>query len=223
MPIKSTSIACLFDMDGVLVHTNPYHKKAFKLFLDEHNVDLTDDELRDHVYGRTNSEIFPYIFKDDYTPEKGKKWAHEKESLFRGLYKKDAKPVLGLVDFLKELKEAGVKTAVGTSAPVENLDFIMDTLDLRQYFDAFLHSGSITKSKPNPEIYLKAAEQLNTEPHDCVVFEDSISGVKAGLNAGMKVIAVATTHSADEFEGADLVIGNFEELTLRNVEALFER
>lgn len=223
MSIKSTSIACLFDMDGVLVHTNPYHKKAFKRFLDEHDVDLTDDELRDHVYGRTNSEIFPYIFKDDYTPEKGKKWADEKESLFRDLYKEDAKPVPGLVDFLKKLKEAGVKSAVGTSAPVENLDFIMDTLDLRRFFDVFLHSGSITKSKPDPEIYLKAADQLNTEPDNCVVFEDSVAGVKAGLNAGMNVVAVATTHSDDELAGAHLVIDDFEDIDIQYLQRLCER
>lgn len=220
MPIP-TSIAALFDMDGVIVHTNPYHKKAFKIFLDKHNVSLTDEELKDHVYGRTNAEIFPYIFKDEYTPEKGEEWANEKESLFRELYKNDVKPVPGLLRFLEELKKAGIKSAVGTSAPKENLDFIMKALDLRKYFDAFLHSADVTEGKPNPEIYLKAAEQLDIEPVSSVVFEDSVAGVKAGLNAGMKVVAVATTHSPDEFEGAHLIIADFEDITIENLEELF--
>lgn len=214
-------IAALFDMDGVIVHTNPYHKKAFKIFLEKHNVSLTDEELKEHVYGRTNAEIFPYIFKDEYTEEKGEEWANEKESLFRELYKNDAKPVPGLVNFLEELKKGGIKSAVGTSAPVENLDFIMEALDLRKYFDAFLHSADVSEGKPNPEIYLKAADRLNTNPDSCVVFEDSIAGVKAGINAGMKVVAVATTHSAEEFEGAHLVIKDFEEFTVEKLYSLF--
>lgn len=217
------TLAALFDMDGVIVHTNPYHKKAFKIFLDKHNVSLTDEELKDHVYGRTNAEIFPYIFKDEYTPGKGEVWADEKEALFRDLYKKDVEPVNGLLNFLDELKRRGIKTAVGTSAPKENLNFIMESLGLRHYFDAFLHSADVTEGKPNPEIYLKAADRLEIAPKNCVVFEDSVAGVKAGLNAGMKVVAVATTHTAEEFDGVHLVIKDFDELTVEQLWALFER
>lgn len=221
MPKTPKSIAVLFDMDGVIVHTNPYHKKAFKIFLEKHNVSLSDEELKEHVYGRTNAEIFPYIFKDEYTEEKGEEWANEKESLFRELYKDDAKPVPGLIDFLEELKKAEIKSAVGTSAPVENLDFVMEALDLRKYFDAFLHSADVSEGKPNPEIYLKAADRLGIEPKSCVVFEDSIAGVKAGLNAGMKVVAVATTHSPEEFDGADMVIKDFEDMSVEKLYSLF--
>lgn len=223
MPNTPKPIATLFDMDGVIVHTNPYHKKAFKIFLDKHNVSLTDKELKEHVYGRINAEIFPYIFKDDYTPEKGKEWADEKEAIFRDLYKKDAKPLQGLISFLEELKKEGIKSAVGTSAPVENLDFIMDSLDLHYYFDAFLHSADVTEGKPNPEIYLKAADRLEIAPKNCVVFEDSVAGVKAGLNAKMKVVAVATTHMPDEFDGAHMVIEDFEGLRVERLWTLFER
>lgn len=215
------NIAALFDMDGVIVHTNPYHKKAFKIFLDKHNVSLTDEELKDHVYGRTNAEIFPYIFKEEYTEEKGEKWANEKEALFRELYKDEVKPVNGLMNFLEELKQEGIKAAIGTSAPKENLDFIMDSLELRPYFDAFLHSADVTEGKPNPEIYLKAAKRLNADSNFCIVFEDSVAGVKAGLNAGMKVVAVATTHLPEEFEGAHLVIEDFEEISIEILEELF--
>lgn len=221
MPLISTSIAALFDMDGVIVHTNPYHKKAFKIFLDKHDISISDEDLKENVYGRTNEEIFPYIFGDKYTAEKGKEWADEKESIFRNLYKEDVAPVSGLMKFLEELQEKEIKAAVGTSAPVENLDFIMNTLELRPYFDAFLHSAHVTNGKPDPEIYIKAAEELDVEPGFCVVFEDSIAGVKAGLNAGMKVVAVATTHSADEFEGADLVIDNFEGFSVERLLDLF--
>ena len=217
MKNKRNTMAALFDMDGVIVHTNPYHKKAFKMFLDKHDISISDQELKDHVYGRTNAEIFPYIFKDKYTPEKGEEWADEKEAIFRDLYKKDVEPVSGLLNFLDELQRKEIKAAVGTSAPVENLDFIMDSLDLRHYFDAFLHSAHVSKGKPEPEIYLKAANELGVEPDSCVVFEDSVAGVKAGLNAGMKVVAVATTHTPDEFSGAHLVIKDFEEISVQKI------
>lgn len=222
MKNKQKTLAALFDMDGVIVHTNPYHKKAFKIFLDKHDISISDQELKDHVYGRTNAEIFPYIFKDKYTPEKGEEWANEKEAIFRDLYKKDVEPVPGLIGFLDELQRREIKAAVGTSAPIENLNFIMDSLDLRHYFDAFLHSADVSEGKPNPEIYLKAADRLKIDPKFCVVFEDSVAGEKAGLNAGMKVVGVATTHTPDEFNGAHLVIEDFKELTMEQLFSLFE-
>ncbi|MDR9408380.1 MAG: HAD family phosphatase [Balneolaceae bacterium] len=222
MKNNRNTLAALFDMDGVIVHTNPYHKKAFKIFLDKHDISISDQELKDHVYGRTNAEIFPYIFKDKYTPEKGEEWANEKEAIFRDLYKKDVEPVPGLIGFLDELQRREIKAAVGTSAPIENLNFIMDSLDLRHYFDAFLHSADVSEGKPNPEIYLKAADRLEIDPKFCVVFEDSVAGVKAGLNADMKVVGVATTHTPDEFNGAHLVIEDFEGLTMEQLFSLFQ-
>ena len=215
------SVAALFDMDGVIVHTNPYHKKAFDIFLNKYNVVLTDDELKEHIYGRTNEEIFPYIFKGDFTSQKGKQWADEKEAMFRELYKDHVEPVAGLLPFLKELKENKIPVAVGTSAPIENLNFVMDKLNLREWFDTLLHSADVTKGKPDPEIYLKAAERLQVPPENCIVLEDSIAGLNAGLNAGMKVVAVTTTHEPEEFEGADLIISDFEGFTVQHLWDLF--
>lgn len=191
------------------------------MFLEKYHVSLSDEELKEYVYGRTNAEIFPYVFKDEYTEKKGKEWADEKESLFRELYKDNVEPVKGLISFLEELQSLGVKTAVGTSAPSENLNFIMDSLNLRPYFNAFLHSAHVSKGKPDPEIYLKAAMQLDIDPDFCVVFEDSVAGVKAGLNANMKVVAVTTTHTPEEFESAHMVIKDFEGFSVDKLLSLF--
>lgn len=214
-------LAVLFDMDGVIVDSNPYHKLAFEAFLKRHNVYLTDDELKTRVYGRTNPEIMRFIFKEDFTTQKGEEWADEKEAIFRELYK-EVSPVKGLVSFLQTLKSHKIKTAVGTSAPKLNLDFILEKTGLRQYFDALLHSSDVQHGKPHPEIYLKAATQLNTAPSRCIVIEDSLSGVKAGLNAGMKVIAITTTHTGPELSNAHLVIENFEGLTLEILLSLLQ-
>ena len=208
------NIAALFDMDGVIVHSNPHHKQAFEIFLKNHNINLSDDELKHHVYGRTNDEIMSYVLKDEFTPEKAKAWADEKEALFRELYKNDVAPVDGLIPFLDTLKKEGIKMAVGTSAPIENLDFVLDSLKIRDYFEALLYSAHVENSKPHPEIYLKAAKQLNMAPEQCVVFEDSLAGVKSGLNAGMKVVGLTTTHSPEELEGAHITINDFSEFSL---------
>jgi beta-phosphoglucomutase len=209
-------LAVLFDMDGVIVDSNPYHKLAFEAFLERHGVFLTDEELKTHVYGRTNQEIMRFIFKEKFTPQQGQVWADEKEAIFRDLYK-EVSPVKGLVAFLQMLKTHAVKTAVGTSAPKLNLDFILEKIDIRQYFYALLHSDDVQFGKPNPEIYLKAAARLNTAPMNCIVIEDSLPGIKAGLDAGMKVIGITTTHTAEELARAHLVIEDFNGLTIQTL------
>jgi beta-phosphoglucomutase len=212
-------LAVLFDMDGVIVDSNPYHKLAFEAFLKRHDVFLTDDELKTRVYGRTNQEIMRFIFKENFSPERSEVWADEKEALFRKLYK-DVSPVKGLVSFLEKLKARNIKTAVGTSAPKLNLVFILEKLQLVSYFDALLHAADVQFGKPNPEIYLKAAGRLQTNPAHCIVIEDSLPGIQAGLDAGMKVIGITTTHTIAELAHAHLVIDDFESLTIEHLENL---
>ncbi|MGK7390081.1 MAG: HAD family hydrolase [Candidatus Cyclobacteriaceae bacterium M2_1C_046] len=212
-------IAVLFDMDGVIVDSNPYHKLAFKAFLEQYNIELTDEELKTKVFGRTNKEIMTYIFKDDVTQKKTEMWANEKEAIFRDMYKQHIKPVKGLVPFLQNLKARGIATAIGTSAPLANLDFVLDTLNIRKYFNMLVHSADVTHGKPHPEVYLKAASKLRVKPAQCIVIEDSLPGVEAGLNAGMKIIGVTTTHKPEEMYQTHLIIENFEEL---NIEQLLD-
>jgi beta-phosphoglucomutase len=212
-------LAVLFDMDGVIVDSNPYHKLAFEAFLKRHDVFLTDDELKTRVYGRTNQEIMRFIFKENFSPERSEVWADEKEALFRKLYK-DVSPVKGLVSFLEKLKARNIKTAVGTSAPKLNLVFILEKIQLVSYFDALLHAADVQFGKPNPEIYLKAAGRLQTNPAHCIVIEDSLPGIQAGLDAGMKVIGITTTHTIAELAHAHLVIDDFESLTIEHLENL---
>lgn len=214
-------LAILFDMDGVIVDSNPYHKLAFQAFLKQHNIALTDEELKTKVFGRPNKEIMSYIFKDDATQEQSEIWANEKEALFRDMYKADIQAVKGLIPFLQMLKGMKVATAVGTSAPVANLNFVLDALNIRQYFDVLLHSTDVVCGKPHPEIYLKASSNLEVHPSKCIVIEDSLPGVQAGLSAGMKVIGITTTHTPEELDNTHLVIQDFEELNMEKLLGLF--
>ncbi len=207
--------AVIFDMDGVIADTNPHHQIAWRKYYEQHGRTLSDAEFVEHVSGKHNRDILGHLF-----PHKSvdvadfDRLAHEKEALFREIYAPDVVAVPGLFDFLTLLKEQGIKMAVATSAPVENLDFVMDALELRQFFDALLHEKLVTRPKPDPEIYLKAMAMLGVTSEESIVFEDSMTGIRAGRAAGARVIGVATTHSVDELAHVtNDVITDFTEMT----------
>lgn len=213
--------AFIFDMDGVMVNSNPYHKVALKEFCERHGIELTEEQLVKNIYGRTNREWITHLF-GKLSPEQLTGYANEKEALFRSLFARDIAPVKGLVNFLKRMSASGIPRAIGTSAPRANVDFTLSKTGTSQFFDIVLDEASVTKGKPDPEIYLKVAEALGLPPERCVVIEDSLSGVAAGKAAGSRVIGITTTHKKEELQSTDLVISDFEGLDPKSVlESLF--
>ena len=212
--------AVIFDMDGVIVDTNPTHHTAWHRYFEQHGKPLTDADFLQHVSGKHNSQIVRHLFADKpLTDDEIRQLGDEKEALFRELYKDIITPVSGIPEFLKALKEAGIKTAVGTSAPLENLDFVLDALDLRPYFDVLLHERSITHPKPDPEVYQKAMSMLGVSPDESVIFEDSMTGIQAAKASGAYVVGVATTQSPDELRPfVNDVIRDFTEMTVTRLE-----
>jgi beta-phosphoglucomutase len=199
-------------MDGVIIHSNPFHKIALQQFCTKYGYDLSEDELARRIYGRTNKEWITNLFGRPLPPHELAAYAEEKESLFRRLYERDITEVAGLTSFLEKTRGLGIPCAIGTSAPLTNVDFVLAKTGIRHFFSAILHEADVEHGKPNPEIYLKTAASLGKEPGQCVVFEDSISGVKAGLAAGSPVVGVLTTHSAGELSGTKLAINDFQGL-----------
>lgn len=211
----------IFDMDGVLVDTNIFHKQAIQIFCEKYGKKFSDDELRHKVYGRTNRDWIPVVFGRALSEDEQTFYADEKESLFREIYKPHLAPVRGLVTFLEHLKENNIKIAVGTSAPRANVDFIVDATQTRHFFDVILDESFVTQGKPHPEIYLKCAEAIGFLPQHCLVIEDSLAGIAAGKASGAKVMGITTTHTAQEIAHVDLLIGNFENLSLQMLKDLF--
>lgn len=206
----------IFDMDCVIVHSNPVHKTIINEFLKKHNREISDDFLQTNVYGRTNQEWIPHVF-GDISEEEIHDLAADKEEMFREVFDPQKEQVPGLIDFLKKLKEKPLKTVVATSAPKKNVNFILKKLNISNEFDEIVHALHIHHSKPHPEIYLKAAELIHLKPEECVVFEDSFSGVESALKAGTKVIGITTTHSLEELKDCDLVIDDFVDLEVEKV------
>ena len=197
-------------MDGVIVDSNPTHKIALKQFCRKHGYDLSESDLLEKIYGRTNRDWLLNLFGslDDETI---RKYADEKEALFRSLYK-DIKPVPGLIPFLDKLDILRISRAIATSAPRTNVDFTLQKTNTGKYFQTILDDSFVSEGKPNPQIYLKSAQALGFDPSNCVVLEDSLSGVKAGKRAGCKVIGITTTHTREELNETDFVIDDFENL-----------
>jgi beta-phosphoglucomutase len=216
------TFAVIFDMDGVIVHSNPYHKIALQQFAKKYGYQLSEQELKEKVYGRTNKQWLTNLF-GNLSEDKLRQYAEEKEALFRELYKDDIEPVKGLTNFLELLVKNNIPKAIGTSAPYKNVEFTLEGTNLEKYFSIILDDTYVTNGKPDPEIYIKVAKALGLPNNQCIVIEDSLSGVTAGKRAGSKVIGITTTHSKGELDEADLVISDFDELSIDKLSDLLNQ
>ncbi|MCE2734193.1 MAG: HAD family phosphatase [Cyclobacteriaceae bacterium] len=211
-----THFGVLFDMDGVLVDSNPYHKIAIQEFCKRHGKNLAEEELLKKVYGRTNRDwltnLFGTLSENDF-----QRYANEKEALFRELYAPYIKPVIGLLSFVRDLQTHHIPYTISTSAPPANVTFTLHAIGADHLFPVILDETFVTKGKPDPEIYLKSAAAINLAPTQCWVIEDSVSGILAGKSAGCKVAGITTTHSKEEISHADLVFSDFSHLSVENL------
>lgn len=210
-------------MDGVICHTNPYHAAAFKQFFDKRSIPYTDQEFVDHMYGKHNSYIMQYFMKRALSTEEVKLLEDEKEALFREIYINHVEPINGFLDFLSSLKMDGFKTGVATSAPRANLSLILDALGCAPKMESILSSEDVTLHKPNPEVYLKSAENLKVLPQNCMVFEDSFSGVTAAIHAGMKVVGVLSSHTKEELPPCDYYIQDYRDIQVQAINEIISR
>lgn len=222
MKVKNTLLdkenyAVLFDMDGVICHTNPYHEMAFEAFFDKHHITYNKKEFEEHMYGKHNSHIMSYFFKRPIFGEELIQLEYEKEALFRTIYEDKVQAIPGFLNFLNELKRHNIKTSVATSAPRANMDLIIDKLEIRSKMDSLLGSENVTLHKPHPEVYLQSANNVDISPSNALVFEDSYSGVTAGLNAGMRVVAVLSTHTKKQLPPCSFYIHDYSEISVEKV------
>lgn len=209
-------------MDGVICHTNPFHALAFEAFFDKYNIPYTEKEFEDHMYGKHNSHIMTYFFKRPIHGAELLALEEEKEGLFRKIYADHVETIPQYIPFLQGLKDAGFATAIATSAPRANMDLIVDTLGIRTTMQSILASEDVKLHKPHPEVYLQSATNIGVPPSNCVVFEDSFSGVTAGLNAGMKVVGVLSTHAKADLPPCSFYINDYSEINAAKVSELLK-
>jgi beta-phosphoglucomutase family hydrolase len=215
-------LALIFDMDGVIADTGDFHEQAWFAFCENHNIRIDSKLFRNILFGMSNRETLKILFSRKLPNDESDKYVDEKEKHFRNLAAKAVKPLKGLNKFLEEAGTAGFKMAVASSAPLENIIFILEKTETGKYFDQITSADEILTSKPHPEIFLKTAAKTGYQPADCFVFEDSFAGIQAGNSAGMKVIGVASTHKIDELSNTIFNIHNFDEINIQKLHHLFE-
>lgn len=216
----NTNTTVLFDMDGVICHTNPFHTLAFRTFFEKRSIFPTDEAFAQHMFGKSNSYIFAHFLGRKVEGTEFIALEDEKEGLFREIYAPHVEPIAGFLPFLSELKEAGIKTGVATSAPRANLDLIMGKLGFEPHMESVLASEDVTNHKPHPEVYLTSAARIGANPAHCLVFEDSFSGITAGLNAGMRVIGVLSSHTKEELPPCSAYIEDYTEINVDFIQRL---
>ena len=193
-------------MDGVIVDSNPLHRAAWEEYTRRFGITATED-MQKRMYGRRNDEIVRDFLGSHLTDKEVLVHSHAKEQLYRQLMTPQLATSLlpGVREFLEDNQDKLL--AVATNSEAANLDFVLDGAGLGRYFRVALSGDDVTRAKPDPEIYLLAAQRLGVTPGECVVFEDSEAGVAAGVAAGMRVIGVSTTH--ETIPGAAFMIRDF--------------
>lgn len=215
----STIKACIFDLDGVIVDTAVYHYKAWKRLADELGINFTehDNERLKGVSRVRSLEIILELGHVTKTPEEQQELATRKNDWYVEMINRmtPAEILPGAKEFLETCRAAGIKTALGSAS--KNSSTILNKIGLSQLFDTIVDGNHVSKAKPDPEVFLKGAEELGVLPAECVVFEDAIAGVEAAINGGMKVVGIGLPDVLGE---ANLVISGLDKMTLEKLEDL---
>jgi len=218
----SLPAAVIFDMDGVLLDSSPFHLRKWIDLFQARGIPFDAGELPKIVLGPPNEVTLPKFM--DLTPEGVVEVSEELEENFRREIAPHARALPGLQRFIEECHAEGITMAVASAAIAKNVNFLVSALGLRDYFSEVLTGDEVSRPKPDPEIYLKAAAKLRISPSACAVFEDSFVGIEAAKRAGMKCVAIASTFSADDLlreAHADLIVTNFESVSLQTLRHLF--
>ncbi len=203
--------AVAFDLDGTLIDNNQFHFFTWQEFYRKRNRQLTIDEYKTSFNGRTMTDCVKYVFQQpDMPTEEIEQYTNEKESLYREIYAAHIKPIPGLLALLELLHREKIPMVIATSGIQDNIDFLFSHIPIKKYFKRVIKGSDITHGKPHPEMYLLAAKELGVPPEKCIAFEDATVGITSAGGAGMKVVALTTTHSPEELTGADWIIKDYE-------------
>jgi len=210
---------CIFDLDGVIVDTARYHFIAWKELANELGFKFTekDNERLKGVSRMRSLDILLEIGGLDFPKEKKEELAKKKNENYRSyILKMTPDEILpGAMEFIKKVKENNILTAVGSAS--KNAMTILNRLQLTSWFDAIIDGTKVSKAKPDPEVFLKAAEELKLQPGDCVVFEDAEAGVEAALRGGMKCVGIG---SPENLGKAHLVVPGLHDMNMQKLSQL---
>jgi HAD superfamily hydrolase (TIGR01509 family) len=215
----------IFDMDGVVIDSNPYHKIAWEKFLRGQGFPFDDQLFNNVLSGRTAPTSLRMLFGEDLQEDRMKHFMEEVDRNYQAILRQNNKirAIAGIHEFLGQIRGNGHRIALATSAPALNIELGLKNLKLEGTFDPIVGKVDVTHGKPHPEVYLTTLERMGMAAENCMVFEDSKPGIQAARSAGIRVVGVASGHSRQELleEGASMVVDDFRGLRLEQVMALF--
>jgi beta-phosphoglucomutase family hydrolase len=209
--------AVIFDMDGVIVNSEPAHVEAEKHILLKYGVKITTEELRDYT-GTTAEFEFNDLIRKYKLNTTAETLFNEKEEILFRLLEEKTEPTEGVIYLIKNLKQHGFKLGIATSGHRKLAHYYLKKLGIETFFDTVVCAEDITHSKPDPGIFMKAAQRLGVEPKECIVIEDARVGIEAARKAGMKSIGYSNPNSGNQdLSKADWVVSDFTKLDLQGL------
>jgi beta-phosphoglucomutase len=204
--------AVLWDMDGVMVLSGDLHYESWTHILCDYQLSMSREDF-ERTFGMNNRNLLRAIFDGRLTPQQIQEVGDRKEAEYRRLIVGHIAALPGVREWLARLEAASWRQVVASSAPMANVAAVLSELDLWLPFDAVLSGGRLPASKPDPALFLAAAAAVGVEPARCVIIEDATVGVEAARRAGIKCIAVTTTHPAESLQAADVVVDRLDHLS----------
>ena len=210
--------AVIWDLDGVIIDSADEHRRAWQRLAREEGIVMTDADFW-ATFGKRNDDIFATLW-GNLPPERVKELSVRKEMYFRELFRESAAPLPGAIELMRGLHDAGFAQALASSTPVENINLIADVLGLKRYLSILVSGETVARGKPAPDIFLKAAAELQMDPTVCLVIEDAVAGVEAAHAARMRCIAVAGNRDLPGLRKADLIVKDLTEVDVERVRLL---
>lgn len=223
MSSENNLYGVIFDFDGVVIDSSRLHEESWQRLAEEEG-ELLPPNFFLNSFGMKNLFIISELLGWAKDEENILRLSHRKSALYRERVKIEGiTPLPGIENFLKELKELNIPCAIGTSTPKANLELALDLLNFRHYFQAFTTAEDVQQGKPNPEVFVIAAQRIEREPKNCVVIEDAHVGIDAANRGGFRSVAVATTHPLESFaHSAQLGFSSTSDLSASKILELFK-
>jgi beta-phosphoglucomutase len=210
--------AVIWDLDGVIIDSAEAHCKAWYRLAEDLKIPFSDEQFWSS-FGQRNDAIIPTLV-GPVSPERNKELADRKEAYFREIVRDTIAPLPGAMELLSALHEAGYPQALASSTPIENIALISEVLALKRYLSVLLSGEAVRRGKPAPDIFLKAASELNVEPTKCLVIEDAVAGIEAARAGGMRCIAVVGERDLPALRAADLLVRDLTEVDVERIRQL---
>jgi beta-phosphoglucomutase len=214
-------LAVIFDMDGVLVDSYHAHFESWRGVYNDLGIEYTEAAFAAD-FGRTSRDILRRNFGDDLSDERARELDERKEALYREIIRANFPAMDGAAELVEALAADGFRVAIGSSGPPENVALVLEQFTAGRRIDAVVTGADVTRGKPDPQVFLLAADRLGVPPASCAVVEDAVHGVTAALRAGMAAIALTGTLEREALSAADAVVDSLRQLSPQRIRALID-